>query len=371
MFFKEYIYHNLPLLLILAALSVSLKTTVFVDRTTARRYYVLIWTLLLLSVSVSVESWYTGQTEMRNLLILLAGIRYSVTPFIIALIILTLTGKTGWWKIYIPAIANAGINLISLFNGIVFTYLEDCSLKRGPLGYLPFIVVGLYCATLIVMLLRRSRRQKAGIIQTSFFAVIFAISLFLPFVFGRSYLEIFCPTLAITLYVYHVFTVYEMTKKDPLTGLLNRQACYADINMDPERINAIVSIDMNGLKSINDARGHEAGDEALRTLGACFLRTLDYRYPAYRVGGDEFIVVCRDISREETEQLVEDLRRNIGETGYSCAVGYSLLENGAGSVEDLLREADSMMYLKKREYYITSGHDRRRRTRREDDERGA
>ena len=129
--------------------------------------------------------------------------------------------------------------------------------------------------------------------------------------------------------------------------------------------------DCDGLKTINDAEGHKAGDEALAALGRCFLDTLNFRHPAYRVGGDEFLVVCRDTSREETEQLVEDLRRNIGETGYSCAVGYSVLEDGAGSVEDLLREADSMMYMKKREYYITSGHDRRRRTSREDDGRGA
>ena len=333
MFFREYIYHNWPLLLVLAALIVSLKTTVFVDRVTIRRNIVLIVTLFLLSLSVFVESWLTGRGEMRNLLIFLAGIRYSVTPFIIAL----------------------------LFTGIVFTYREDASLQRGPLGYLPFIMVGLYCAALVVILLRRSRRQKAEVLQTAFFGFIFAVSLFLPFVYGRAYLEIFCPTIAIMLYVYHVFTVYEMTKKDALTGLLNRQAYYADINRNPEGISAIISIDMNGLKAINDARGHKAGDEALSALGACFLATLDYRHPAYRVGGDEFIVVCRDITREEAEQMVEELRKHIAETGYTCAVGYSYAGEGEWSADDLVREADAMMYAKKREYYISSGHDRRRR----------
>ena len=79
MFFREYIYHNWPLLLVLAALIVSLKTTVFVDRVTIRRNIVLIVTLFLLSLSVFVESWLTGRGEMRNLLIFLAGIRYSCT----------------------------------------------------------------------------------------------------------------------------------------------------------------------------------------------------------------------------------------------------------------------------------------------------
>lgn len=371
MFLRDYILHNWALVLILLAAAVSLKTMVFLEKADIRRYHVLIITVFLLSITVFEETCLDDYEGKHEVLTVLAGIRLSVIPFILALIVCTLSRKVTWWKVYIPAIFLAAMNLISVKTGIVYSMGPDNTLQYGLLGFLPFAIAFAYCAFLLWNLFKHSSRQTGDMMLMVYFIVALASSMIMPFVFGRPYLQIFPTTVAITLYVYQMFAVNQITKKDPLTGLFNRQAFYADTNQDPKRITSIISIDMNGLKTINDTEGHTAGDEALAALGRCFLDTLDFRYPAYRVGGDEFLVVCRDTSREETEQLVEDLRRNIGETGYSCAVGYSVLENGAGSVEDLLREADSMMYMKKREYYITSGHDRRRRTRQESNGRGA
>ena len=362
MFLREYILHNWALVLILLAAAVSLKTMVFLEKDDIRRYHVLIITVFLLSISVFEETCLDDYEGKQQILTILAGIRLSIIPFILALIVCTLSRKVTWWKVYIPAIFLAAANFISIFTGVVFSMRPDNTLRYGPLGFLPFTIACAYCVFLIWNLFKHSSRQTGDMMLIVYFIVALVSTMIMPFAFGRPYLQIFPTTVAIVLYVYQMFAVNQITKKDPLTGLFNRQAYYADSKQDPKRITSIISIDMNGLKTINDTEGHKAGDEALAALGRCFLDTLNFRYPAYRVGGDEFLVVCRDASREETEQLVEDLRRNIAKTGYSCAVGYSLLENGAGSVDDLLREADNMMYMKKREYYITSGHDRRRRT---------
>ena len=371
MFLRDYILHNWALILILLASAVSLKTTVFLGTSAVRRYYVLIVTVFLLSITVFEETCLDEYEGKLQVLTVLAGVRLSIIPFILALIVCTISKKVTWWKVYIPAIFLAAANLISIRTGIVFSMNPDNTLQYGPLGFLPFAIGGAYCVFLIWNLFKHSSRQTGDMLLIVYFIIALVSSMIMPFIFGRPYLQIFPTTVAIVLYVYQMFAVQQIAKKDPLTGLFNRQAYYADTNQDPKRITSIISIDMNGLKTINDAEGHRAGDEALATLGRCFLKTINFRHPAYRVGGDEFLVVCRDASREDTEQLVEDLRRNIAETGYSCAVGYSFVENGAGSVDDLLREADSMMYMKKREYYITSGHDRRRRTpRQENDGRG-
>ena len=366
----DYILQNWVLILVLAAFSIALRYTVFMDAVTIRRMYVLIVEIFLLSIVVYLEFLLAEQGTGLKLRVVLMAIRYSATPFIVAQVLFTLIKRQRWF-LFVPAIVLAVIDFISIFTGIVFRIDEAGVFSRGPLGFLPYFVAGLYCFLLLYILFRRCNRQAVEIIPIVFLSLALLSGLLFPFVFGKAYANIFCPTIAIALFVYYEFQILQLTKKDSLTGLLNRHAFYADLANNPEDLSALVSIDMNGLKTINDTEGHTAGDEALAALGRCFLDTLDFRYPAYRVGGDEFLVVCRDTSREETEQLVEDLRRNIGETGYSCAVGYSVLENGAGSVEDLLREADSMMYMKKREYYITSGHDRRRRTRQENDGRGA
>ena len=161
----------------------------------------------------------------------------------------------------------------------------------------------------------------------------------------------FCVTIAIAVFAYYEFSVLLLTKKDSLTGLLNRHAYFADISHDPKNITALVSIDMNGLKFINDNISHLAGDEALVTLGLCFARACKTKQSAYRMGGDEFVIVCRKTSREEVEELVERIRKYVDETDYTCSIGYSFHEEGTLTLEQLLKESDERMYSDKAEFY--------------------
>ena len=157
------------------------------------------------------------------------------------------------------------------------------------------------------------------------------------------------------------FSLLQLTKKDQLTGVLNRQAFYADTAISPEEITALVSVDMNGLKNINDTRGHAAGDEALCTLALCLLRAERKGQYVYRTGGDEFVIVCRNADQSDVLQLIERIRKNVAETDYSCAIGYSCAAEGEKTFDNMLRESDEMMYAEKAEYYQNSGRDRRRR----------
>ena len=153
------------------------------------------------------------------------------------------------------------------------------------------------------------------------------------------------------------------TKKDSLTGVLNRQAYFNDTEINPDRITGLVTVDMNGLKEINDSRGHAAGDEALTTLALCLLQAGRQGQSIYRIGGDEFVIVCRSSSREDILSLVDRVRKNVNETAYSCSVGYCIAEEKSSDIEGMLRESDRMMYAEKARYYQTSGKDRRRRSR--------
>ena len=140
-------------------------------------------------------------------------------------------------------------------------------------------------------------------------------------------------------------------EKDPLTGLLNRQAYYADISSEPEEISALVSIDMNGLKIINDTEGHTAGDLAISTFADCFLRAAKRRQTVYRVGGDEFVVVCRKVSEEDVINLTRRIHEEVKSTKYSCSIGYSYSSDGKRPIDELLSESDANMYAEKQIYY--------------------
>ena len=355
---KEYLLQNWSLVLVLSAFAIALQITVFLDKKTIRRMLILIVGVFLLSIIVFVEFEIAMSAEYRGLRIVLMAIRYSATPFIISQIIYTLVKKQTWY-IFIPAIILAVIDFVSIFTGIVFRIKEDNTFTRGVLGYLPFVVAGLYCAFLVYLLIRRSNKKWMEIVPIAFLSVSLFSQLVFPFVFGTDFAKIFCSTLGTALFIYYVFEILQQTKKDSLTGLLNRHAYHADICMNPEEITALISIDMNGLKTLNDTLGHAAGDEALVTLALCFCRSLKSRQFGYRIGGDEFVILCRKTSQPEMMKLIKRIENAVGETEYHCALGYSYSQNGEKSVEDMLKESDMMMYTAKDRYYEETGKDRR------------
>jgi diguanylate cyclase (GGDEF)-like protein len=315
--------------------------------------YGLIASVFVLSIIVFAEFYLGELGAMVRLRVILMAIRYSATPLIIAMTLYTLAKKDRLF-IFVPAIICTFINIVSIFNGCVFALTDDGTLVRGAFGYLPYIAVGLYCFLLVLILVKEGNKQAGEIIPIMYLCFAFASGLVLPFFLGRDYFRLFCTNIAIALFVYYDFSILHLTKKDPLTGLLNRQA-YESVISDKKDISAIVSIDMNGLKEINDTQGHTAGDEALKSLALCFMKATRLKQIAYRIGGDEFLIICWKSSESEVQQLIERIEDNVAKTQHHCAVGYSFSSDGTKTVSEMLREADDMMYAEKEKYYLTSG----------------
>lgn len=347
---KEYIFQNWTLLLILGAFIVILLITSFSNKKTTIRYLLLLVSIFLLSIVVFAEFYLQSVAENKPARLILMAIRYSASPFVLALVIMVLVKRQRYF-VFIPAILMLIINIISIFTGIVFAIDDSYELVRGPLGFLPFILCALYMVFLITLLVIRSNKRLVEIVPIIFLSIALASGVIFPFVFGSKFAQMFCTIIAASLFIYYVFTILELAKKDGLTGVLNREAYYIETRRDYKDITAIVSLDMNGLKTINDTYGHAAGDEALVTLAFCFTKALGHRQSVYRMGGDEFVIVCRKTSREDVEALVERIRDNVLETDYSCSIGYSYHDEGTIKLEDLLRESDEKMYSNKSDYY--------------------
>ena len=357
---KEFLLQNWTLMLVLAAFAIALQISAFLDKKTVKRMYVLIAGVFLLSLNVFAEFNIAAVVEYKYLYGVLMALRYIASPFIIAQIIYTLVKKQTWY-IFIPAMVLTVVDFVSIFTGIVFKIGGDNGFSRGPLGYLPFVVVGVYCIALVVLLIKRSNLKWMEIVPIVFLAFALFSQLLFPFLLGSDFSKIFCPTIAVALFIYYVFEILQQTKKDSLTGLLNRHAYHADICTNPEDITALISIDMNGLKPINDTYGHAAGDEALLTLALCFRRALKSKQFGYRIGGDEFVIICRKTSQQELKELIERIEHNVAETKYFCSIGYSYSPDGKKSMEEMLKESDEMMYAAKAHFYEEQGKDRRRR----------
>lgn len=353
----NYMIQNWALILVLIAFSITLKVTVFLEWKRVRSMYFLIIFIFLLSISVFIEFYLSdlgGYIQTRTILM---AVRYSATPFIVGFIIYALVKKARLY-VLIPAGVVAILNIVSIFTGIVFSLNESGELVRGVLGYIPYIAVGIYCFFLVFILIRQSNKQITEIIPIAFLAFAFVSGIIFPFLVGKEYSKIFCNTIAISLFVYYVFLILQLTKKDALTGLLNRQAYYAAVKNYREDINGFISIDMNGLKSINDSKGHLAGDEALKTLASRFALFSSLKTLVYRIGGDEFVIICRKMTEEELIYLVDRIKDNVKTTNYSCSIGYCYAASGSKEMEDMVKESDEMMYEDKANYYKNS-NDRR------------
>ena len=346
----EFVIQNWALILVLLGFTVSLISTVFLEKKIIFRMYALIAEILFLSILVYIEFYIADMSGYRALRTVLIAVRYSATPFLIAQIIYTIIKRQKWF-VFIPAIILTLIDFISIPTDIVF-YIDDTeTMRRGPLGLVPYAMVGLYCVLLVVLMIKHSSKQSIERVPIIYFCFAFFSGIIMPFLIGKDYAQLFCTTIGISVFVYYVFSILQVTKKDPLTGLLNRQAYYSDISSDPEEISALVSIDMNGLKVINDTEGHAAGDKAISTIAACFLRAAKRRQPVYRVGGDEFVVVCRKVSEDEVIALIKRIHEQVNATQYSCSIGYSYSSDGKKPIDELLSESDANMYAEKQIYY--------------------
>lgn len=147
----------------------------------------------------------------------------------------------------------------------------------------------------------------------------------------------------------------EMSMTDILTGLKNRNAMNIMLDvLDTKRPYGIVYADINGLKRINDSKGHAAGDAMLREAAAV-LREAFPDVDIFRTGGDEFVIVLQDISEEElnngTRRIKEISKKH---PSVNFAVG-GFYDDKLHDLNAAMQKADERMYKDKAEFYKRTG----------------
>jgi diguanylate cyclase (GGDEF)-like protein/PAS domain S-box-containing protein len=144
---------------------------------------------------------------------------------------------------------------------------------------------------------------------------------------------------------------------DALTGLANRTLFHhelrAALSTDPSRT-AVLLVDLNDFKTVNDTLGHSAGDELITVVGHRLRDSVAAGGAVARLGGDEFAVLLRDIAEVDTRQSVYTVLDAFAEpvdlAGYrtriSASIGVALADD-AVTAEELMRRADVAMYAAK------------------------
>jgi diguanylate cyclase (GGDEF) domain len=147
----------------------------------------------------------------------------------------------------------------------------------------------------------------------------------------------------------------EKSNIDELTGLYNKQYLREKFRAHEESTHstALIFIDVDSFKSINDTYGHLLGDEVLRELAACIKGNVRGTNAAIRFGGDEFVIILEHTNAEDAFSVAERIRTctNVlkftsGETVFHITLSIGISE-GCAPLEELLDKADRAMYASK------------------------
>ena len=148
---------------------------------------------------------------------------------------------------------------------------------------------------------------------------------------------------------------YRRSMQDPLTGLPNRRGAMAAINhmwFGPQELShAVLLVDIDNFKNINDSRGHQVGDEVLRALAEALRSSVRPGDITARLGGDEFLIFARNCDRAGAEHIAQRLLATVrgvrSPARFTVSVGCGITD-GAGDDFDLLyRQADTALYRAK------------------------
>lgn len=156
----------------------------------------------------------------------------------------------------------------------------------------------------------------------------------------------------------------ELALRDPLTGLFNRRKYYETIDSkwshfrDSKEPFALIDLDLDEFKSVNDTFGHDTGDEVLLAIAAIVRTHCRPQDLAARVGGEEFSVVLENVSAEEAMATAENIRSQIasepiptssGPLHLTASLGVTVSDPRDTTPTQVVKRADEALYLSKRQ----------------------
>ena len=144
----------------------------------------------------------------------------------------------------------------------------------------------------------------------------------------------------------------EQGERDALTGMFNRNRYERDLPVLFDRYQEALTciyIDVNGLREMNNTKGHDLGDVMLRTVAQAINNFFPENYK-YRVGGDEFVLFVPGTPEAELTKCSQDMAADLEQYDYLVSVGIEC-EHNVETISHLIKAAEQKMYNQKRAFY--------------------
>lgn len=248
-------------------------------------------------------------SECRIMHACIKAVELTIAPAIsFAITKIVLTQK--YEKIFkIFSISILSINnicaVVSIFVPFIF-YVDENSFYEHRGFYwiyqtVNFIGIMLFISALLVYLKRYQGRNIATIFSTLIFLT---IGLGLRILYGEIYIDWL--VVAVTFLIFIIYYSDLALKADALTTLLNRKS-YENRLKSLDYTTAIILIDANNFKLINDTYGHQCGDIILQVIAKAILKVYGKYGFCYRIGGDEFCIILKNGQLEKMAKIKETL----------------------------------------------------------------
>lgn len=154
------------------------------------------------------------------------------------------------------------------------------------------------------------------------------------------------------------YELIRMATHDDLSGLLGRsefEKQFENFNSSKSHSMALLFIDLDNFKNLNDTLGHRTGDEAIVSVSNILRRQVEKRGLACRQGGDEFVLLFNDYELEKLKEIGEEIIYSVnnlkfGESasiGIGCSIGIAYAKHSLINYENLLEAADNECYKSK------------------------
>lgn len=297
-----------------------------------------------------------GTTGLRDLNIFCNVVGFVLTPIIpLALIAISdITVLQTHKLLLLPPLINLVAAVLSPVFKLIFYVDINNHYERGNFFYIFVVIYIINLMFLVISTLHTGKIHhypiKGKMIALSLFTV---AGTSIQLVFPKVYSSWHCVTLALLLY-FLLLSEFD-SSFDTLTGLYNRAAFEkAAKQMTDRKAFSVIVLDVNDFKSVNDTYGHDYGDIVLKSVAEIIRKSLENHCTSYRVGGDEFYIICKETKPERIEYQLRRMtsaltaERENNSHLPTIAYGYSIFRGGSLNFQKILKEADEQMYYFKK-----------------------
>lgn len=281
-------------------------------------------------------------------------IGFSFSPFIAVILSKAFSVEKGKIRalLTIPAWVNFVLVISSPWTGLIFS-VSGNNYLRGPL-FGVYVAAYLSSYTMLIIESFKAMKHYQCYTKSTFIML-------LVFTFTGTLVQILLPDvhtswlcISLSLILYYAYFCELSETQDTLTGLLNRSV-YEQYTkkLKQDDSGSILIFDLDNFKRINDLYGHQWGDSCLQITGKIIKDCFLHMGLCYRVGGDEFCVICRTTDEQNLKDALRLFHGKIDEIRTSSdtqnelpmvSTGYTLFFNLEKGYAAAMKEADTQMY---------------------------